>query len=131
MTTLKLKYVNTFIDRHGRPRAYFRHRGDAWPMPLPIGSPAFLERYQEYLKRLDNPATIPSKRVGYLKGSIGWTIEQYLAHREFLSKKPGTQAGYRIKLDLIKTLVGAALLRDLTAGNIRVLRDKLAESRGT
>jgi integrase len=132
MTSVKLKYVNAFIDRHGRPRAYFRHHGKAWPLPMPEGSPAFMAAYNGCLTRIaEPPDPIVSPGAAFLKGSIGWVIGQYLGHRQFLSKKPGTQYGYRIKLDNIRQRIGGAPLRDLTPNNIRALRDKIAEGHGT
>ena len=132
MTTVKLKYVNSFIDRHGRARAYFRHRGNAWPMPLPEGSPAFMQAYHDYLQRLTGPAVpAPPPKVAYLKNSVAWVVERYLTHTEFTSKKPGTQKSYRIHAEAIKRQIGTAPISDLTPRNVRILRDKIAEERST
>jgi hypothetical protein len=35
MTTVRLRYVHSFVDRHGHARYYFRIRGQRWPLPPP------------------------------------------------------------------------------------------------
>jgi hypothetical protein len=41
------KYVHGFIDRHGRPRFYFRRAGfKKIPLPGLPWSPAFMEAYE-------------------------------------------------------------------------------------
>jgi integrase len=132
MTAIRLRYVNSFIDRHGRPRAYFRWRGQSWPLPMPEGSAAFMDRYREFLDRIaDTSATAPAIAVGYVKGSIGWTIEKYLAHAQFVSKAATTKDNYRRALDNIKRRVGGAMLADVTPRGIRILRDQIAAERAT
>ena len=44
----RLRYVNSYLDRHGRPRHYFRRRkGEKQiPLPGPFGSEAFMRAYQ-------------------------------------------------------------------------------------
>jgi integrase len=133
MTTIKLKYVNSFVDRHGRARAYFRHGGNAWPMPMPEGSPAFIQAYQGYLQRITDPATTPAapQKVAYLKNSVAWIVERYFTHTEFAGKKPSTQKIYRIHAEVIKRRIGTAPISHLTPMNIRVLRDRIADEQST
>lgn len=46
----KPPYVESFRDRHGKVRFYFRKdKGPRTPLPAPIGSEAFLTAYQEAL----------------------------------------------------------------------------------
>jgi hypothetical protein len=47
MTRIKLKYVNEYIDRHGKVRRYFRRPGSrAIPLPGLPGSIEFIAAYQ-------------------------------------------------------------------------------------
>jgi hypothetical protein len=47
MALLQLKYVNSFIDRHGRRRYYLRRPGcKAVPLPGLPGSSEFMDAYQ-------------------------------------------------------------------------------------
>lgn len=45
MATVKLRYVNKFKDRHGKPRYYFRKGATCEPMPGVPGSAVFSEAY--------------------------------------------------------------------------------------
>jgi len=46
VTSIRLKFVKAYVDRHGKARHYFRKPG-CKPVPLPglVGSPEFLEAY--------------------------------------------------------------------------------------
>jgi hypothetical protein len=46
---IDLKYVNTFTDRHGKVRHYFRHDGKRLRLPGSPGSPEFMQAYQTAL----------------------------------------------------------------------------------
>ena len=35
MTEVRLKYLHSFVDRHGHVRYYFRYRGNRWTLPGP------------------------------------------------------------------------------------------------
>jgi hypothetical protein len=35
MTSIRLKYLQSFADRFGRVHYYFRYRGNRWPLPGP------------------------------------------------------------------------------------------------
>jgi integrase len=132
MSTIRLRYVNCFVDRHGRPRAYFRWRGHSWPLPMPEGSAAFMDRYRDYLDRIaDTSAPSPSAAVAYVKGSVGWVIEKYLAHAQFTSKAAKTRDNYRRALDDVRSRAGGALLTDITPRGVRILRDQIAAERAT
>jgi hypothetical protein len=51
MTTVRLCYVHSFVDRHGHARYYFRIRGQRWPLPAP-GDPGFLAAYEACKARI-------------------------------------------------------------------------------
>jgi integrase len=131
MTTLRLKYVNAFVDRHGKPRAYFRFGGEAWKLPMPEGSPEFMTAYNDYLQRTTAPAPAPtveapSAAVLNMKHSVAWVIEQYCAHKTqgLPSKALGTQAVYRGSLDYIKRKFGQYPFAQFEPVNIRAMRDQ-------
>src|SRR5215467_5434184 len=73
------KYVHGFIDRHGRPRFYFRHAGfKRVPLPGLPWSPEFMEAYQlalddtprvEIGARRTKPGTVASAVAGYFGSS--------------------------------------------------------------
>jgi hypothetical protein len=47
MTRIKLKNVDRFTDRHGKPRYYYRAgKGPRIKLPATPGSPEFMRAYQ-------------------------------------------------------------------------------------
>ena len=85
-----LKYVTSFRDRHGKRRFYFRYRGQKFKLTGRPGSAEFVETYARYLAAAESGA-LGRKELGYLKGSIGWVIEKFLASDVGFGKlKPGT-----------------------------------------
>ena len=88
------KYVNGYVDRHGKPRFYFR-RGGFKRVALPSlpWSPEFMAAYEAALTGQDR-----------IEIGAGWTIPgtmralatSYFASPEFRSRlQPSTQSGYR------------------------------------
>ena len=73
-----LKYVTSFRDRHGKRRFYFRYRGQKFKLTGRPGSAEFMETYARYLAAAESGA-LGRNELGYLKGSIGWVIEKFLA----------------------------------------------------
>jgi len=49
MTSLRLRYVHAFVDRHGKARYYFRRHGRRVPLPDLPGSAAFNRAYEAAL----------------------------------------------------------------------------------
>src|SRR4249920_696191 len=78
MARLNLKYVNSFEDRHGRWRHYFRRRGSK-PVPLPgeVGSEEFMTKYAALLSG-DDPASVIV--IGARKTSPGTVNALAVAH---------------------------------------------------
>lgn len=59
MVTVPLKYVNTFIDRHGRERSYFRYpKKKAVKLIGKPGSPEFMAQYNLALKHVPGLAPL-------------------------------------------------------------------------
>jgi hypothetical protein len=47
MAMMRLRYVHSFVDKTGRVRYYFRHRGKRWPLSGVPGSTEFSLRYDQ------------------------------------------------------------------------------------
>lgn len=92
--TIELKYLNGFIDRHGKSRIYFRRRGQK-PVAIrsEIGSPAFLAEYQAILSG-GRPSDPPIS-----KGTLRWLVTQYYASAAFKSLDQRTRHVRRLILD--------------------------------
>ena len=119
MSTLRLRYVHAFVDRHGRARHYFRWRGQRWPLPAP-GEPGFLAAYEACKTRIASP---PPPSVRFLPGSLGWAIEQFLASPEYARRAAATKATDRRIFDELRRHAGAGLLKDLRSRHVKAIRD--------
>lgn len=110
MAKIELPYVQAFKDRHGKPRHYYRRKGQK-PIPLPglPGSSEFMAAYavaqasdplasEEARKRAAEARTQPR--------SIGALIIQYYRSQKFLDLKPSTQRNYRFILDRFREKYG-------------------------
>jgi integrase len=120
MTTLRLPFIHSFVDRHGRARYYFRHRGRRWPLPAP-GTPGFLAEYEACKSRMSS--TPAPDRVAFLPGSLGWAIEKFLGSDEFKRRAENTKRQDRRLLDELKRHAGAGMLKDLRPRHVKAIRD--------
>src|SRR5262245_13176819 len=90
------KFVHGFIDRHGKPRFYFRRPGFRLvPLSGLPWSPDFMRDYEEALT--SQPAPIGSERVK--PGTIRAVAVSYYNSVAFRSMKPSTQSVYRNIID--------------------------------
>jgi integrase len=86
------KFVNGFIDRHGKPRFYFRRPGfKCVPLPGLPWSPDFMAAYEKALA--GQPMEIGRARVK--PGTIRALAVSYFNSSAFQSLKPSTQSVYR------------------------------------
>jgi len=90
----RIKFVESWKDRHGKMRFYFRKgKGARFPLRGPEGSPEFWEDYHAAAN--GEVAAKPSyKRAD--PDSIRWLVEQYYKCSAFLEisedyKKPGAE----------------------------------------
>src|SRR5262245_3710967 len=91
MASLLLKFVQSFVDRHGYVRHYFRRPGYARvALPGLPGSLEFMAAYQAAL----GGATAPKVEVGATRtiaGTMHWLITAYLSSPPFKTLAPETQ----------------------------------------
>src|SRR5436305_9085796 len=82
MAQLRLKYVNSFRDRHGLMRHYFRRPGvEAVALPSLPGSADFMDAYQAALAGAAPLLDIGASRTK--TGTINAAIVGYSAHTSF------------------------------------------------
>jgi integrase len=79
---IKLKYVNGFTDRYGRPRYYFRRRGfPAIPLPGLPGCDDFMAAYSAALAGIPDQPGIGASRT--LPGTINALVVAYYRSDEW------------------------------------------------
>jgi integrase len=88
------KYVNGYVDRHGKPRFYFRRRGfKRVALPFLPWSPEFMAAYEAALAGQDR-IEVGAGRT--MPGTMRALAVSYFASPEFRSRlQPSTQSGYR------------------------------------
>ena len=124
MALLRLPYVRTYRDRHGRLRRYFRRRGQPdTPLPGEVGSEEFMAVYQA---ALGAPARPPSPHA---VGSLAKLVESYYGSVEFSNLKPSSSSTYRIVLDSIAKRDGHRLVRDLPRDKVRKILQEIGVTR--
>jgi integrase len=92
------RYVHGFVDRHGKPRFYFRRAGfKKVPLPGLPWSPEFMAAYADVLDGAVQRVEIGATRTR--PGTIGALVAAYFASPAFLTLEPVTQAAYRRVLE--------------------------------
>jgi integrase len=130
MTPVDLRYLDVFVDRHGRERCYFRYRGRRWLLPAP-GSPGFAEAYEGLLKAVVEGTLKSPNNVAFIHGSLGWAITQFLASDEYRRRSRMTKANTRPIFDSLREKYGAGLLRDLSAKHVKAIRNEITKEYST
>jgi integrase len=122
MSRIKLKYVEQFTDRHGKPRFYFRRAGrKRTPLPGLPGSAEFMEAYQAALA-----GTVGATRT--IPGTVNAAIAAfYTRSKTFLDNKPITQQTDRNILEAFRAKHGS---KPIAALEQRHIENILAEKAG-
>lgn len=91
----KPPYTHGFVDRHGKPRFYFRRPGHKQvPLPGLPWSPDFMAAYDAAMKG----EAAPRVEIGASRtqvGTVAALVVAYFGSSQFLSLSPSTQATYR------------------------------------
>jgi integrase len=135
MTRIRLAYVHAFVDRHGRPRYYFRRHGHRIPLPGSPGSAEFMAAYTNALEAAPKSTTeIGSART--IAGSVNAMIVGYLGSAAFAQLAAASQRQYRRIFEELRRRHGdrgiaslerrhVALLIEAKAGTPAAARDLL------
>ena len=130
MTEVRLKYLHSFCDRHGHVRFYFRYRGSRWPLPAPHEE-GFATAYDTLLTNIkNNPLSLP-KNIAFMRGSLGWVIERFLASPAYGGRAETTKRNYRRVLDALRERYGSGLIKDLQPRHIKTIRNEIRDASTT
>jgi integrase len=109
MTSIRLPYVQEYLDRHRTPRRYFRRPGyKRVTLPGTPGSPQFMAAYQAALAAERPPI---GRKHG--EGTIGDLVVSFYKSPYFENLKPKSQRLYRLVLDKFRQEDGRRLVRDM------------------
>jgi integrase len=91
------KFVHGFIDRHGKPRFYFRRPGfKRVPLPGLPWSPQFMAAYEAAAGQQPTPIGASRAQPGSLRALA---ISYFARSPAFAAKRPATRAVYRSTID--------------------------------
>jgi hypothetical protein len=95
MTRIKLEFVQAFLDRHGKPRWYFRRRGHKRiPLPGTPGTPDFMAAYEQAISGAPQMVEVGSGRTK--PGTVGDLVAKYFGSAAFLGiPSEATRTTYR------------------------------------
>jgi integrase len=121
MARIKLKYVHSYVDRHGVARFYFRRAGFK-KMPL-LGLPGSDEFMAGYQKALGNAPRIEIGAARVVSGSIDAAIAGYLSSAAFGNLSNCSKRVRRRILEQFRNDHGSKRVATLERRHIAVMLD--------
>jgi enterobacteria phage integrase len=126
MTSLRLKYVNEYVDRWGKVRRYFRKGGrNLGPLPGAVGSEEFMAAYAAYLAEQPGAATARPLHAD----SLAKLITDFYGDAMFTKRKPSTRQLYRYALEPVTKEHGHRSVRLMTSDHAEKIIQKIGERR--
>jgi integrase len=128
MGKVELAYVNSFTDRHGRTRYYFRKGRKRTALPAPT-SEAFNEEYTALLAEHAPQLILRQGRaVPVLTGTLGWVIQKFKDESpEWKAAAESTRIVYNRRLDWLREKYGKAEFASIDEEGVRNIRNELKE----
>jgi integrase len=126
VTRIKLRYVHEFVDRHGKPRLYFRRHGRRIPLPNPPGSTEFMDAYADALGSASSHQPIGVGRT--IAGSVNAMIVGFLASGAFEGLAPTSQVQYRRIFEQLRREHGDRSIATLERRHVVAMVDAKAKT---
>lgn len=131
MTLVRLKYLHSFVDRHGHVRYYFRYRGKRWLLPAPEAA-GFATAYEALKNSVVGQTTTASKNIAFMRGTLGWGIEQLFCSEPYKKDRAATtKRNHRRVGDELRQRFGAGLLKDLKSRHVKIIRNTIRDASTT
>lgn len=96
MASVKLGYIHSYKDRHGRQRYYYRREGRQLPLPGRPGEPEFMRAYEGAAASFSKRAEL---NTAVAKGTFDALAIAYYRSPQFLSTSAATRRTYRFAID--------------------------------
>jgi hypothetical protein len=126
MTRIRLNYVHEFVDRHGKPRHYFRRAGfKQVRLPGLPGSREFTEAYQY---ALEGGARIEVGATRSTPNSVGALVSTYLNSTGFKNLAAETQRSRRSILERFREEHGSKRVSTLQRENVQKMINRRAHT---
>ncbi len=130
MTTVRLKHIDRFRDRHGRWRHYYRAgHGKRLALPGIPGSPEFMAAYE---RAATGEAVERNPRQRGAPGTFDRLVQDYLSSPDYLRLASSTQKTYRAVMErlLLDENIGHRLVREMGREHVRRIMSKRVETPG-
>jgi len=128
MAKIDLPYVQSFLDRHGRQRYYFRKPGhQRKSLPGAPGSSEFMAAYAD-ARSAAKPAGAGIERT--VPGTISALLVAYYASAEFSTKRASTQRGYLNMLERFRTAHGSKTVANIKPQHLDAIFEGMAATPG-
>jgi len=122
MSSIRIRFVQAWVDREGRAHHYFRRRGfERVPLPGLPGSPEFMRAYEAAL----GSTPVPIGAARSKPGSVAAAIASYFGSAAFRHLAPTTQQVRRAVLEAFKREHGDKMIRAMPRKFIAALLDAM------
>ena len=122
MAGRKFLHVTRTFTQHGKRRFRFRKNGVNCDLPLPWGSPEFVEAYEVALAAAMQRHHTPNAAGG----TLAWLIERYLASPDYARLAPITKKNLRGEMDWLKANAGALDVAQIRVRHVEAAMGKKA-----
>ncbi|MBS0269482.1 MAG: tyrosine-type recombinase/integrase [Proteobacteria bacterium] len=121
------RYLHTFPDRHGKPRAYYNKPGRRKvPLPLPLYTEEFWIAYHKAEAGAETPKS--AGEVRSVSGSVADLIARYFDSPEFASLADSSRRNFRRQLERFREKHGHRSVKLLDRATVKTIignmRDK-------
>ena len=123
----KPRYVNDYIDRHGRHRIYFRRPGHP---RVALPSPLFCEAFWVAYHAAADASPIPIGLQQTAAGSVSAAIAGYYGSIEFKTLATITRTTYRNTLERFRKNFGNLPLAAMRTQDVNAILDLMADTPG-
>jgi integrase len=107
VTRINIRYVQAFVDRHGKVRHYYlRHGYPRAPLPGAPGSEEFMDAYRAALAGVAREPAKTNAAKTLLPGTVNAAIIGFYQSSTFRVMRPTTKDGYRIFLEALRAKHG-------------------------
>lgn len=128
MTRVRLPHINSFRDRHGKLRCYFRRPGGkSVPLPGLPGSSDFLDAYR--LAAAGIPATERQRRTAL--GSFHELAVSYFGSPDYLRLAQSTRGEYRRIIEALMREIGPRSVAGMKREHVEAMLAKRVDKPGS
>lgn len=123
------KNLNTYKDRHGRLRCYYRPaRGKRIPITSPFGSYEFDQEYEAAKAASEAPVETGKSKVK--RGSVDELCALFYQSSDFKTLEPATQKNYRRQIEIFRAVLGKYMVTAITRRHFLQMKDDMADRPG-